>query len=70
LDQLKSWLAAQNRLAADEDRRAFLFYAFEQIKRFQEDPKKVNLTPPQQPPDGQPIGMDLRRSALFVFFCD
>jgi hypothetical protein len=28
----------------------------EQIKRFQEDPKKMNLTMPQQPPDGQPIG--------------
>jgi hypothetical protein len=58
LDQLKSWLAAQNRLAADENQRAFLFYAHEQIKRFQEDPKKMNLTPAQQPPDGQPIGMD------------
>jgi hypothetical protein len=39
----------------DENHRAFLYYSIEQIKRFQEDPKKVNLTPAQQPPDGQPI---------------
>jgi len=58
LDQLKMWLTAQNRLAADENRRAFLFYAIEQIKRFQDDPKKANITPAQQPPDGQPIGME------------
>ena len=58
LDQLKNWLARQRLAAIDENRRAFLYYSFEQIKRFQDDPKKVNLTPPQAPPDGQPIGMD------------
>jgi Met-zincin/Domain of unknown function (DUF5117) len=57
LEQLKTWLAAQSRMAADENRRAFLFYSLEQIKRFQEDPKKMNITPAQTPPDGQPIGM-------------
>jgi hypothetical protein len=58
LDQLKTWLTAQSRFPVDENRRAFLFYSIEQIKRFQEDPKKANITPAQQPPDGQPIGMD------------
>jgi hypothetical protein len=58
LEQLKNWLTSQSRLAADENRRAFLFYSLDQIKRFQDDPKKMNLTPAQQPPDGQPIGMD------------
>jgi len=58
LDQLKMWLTAQSRFPADENRRAFLFYAIEQIKRFQEDPKKMNLTKPNEPPDGQPIGTD------------
>jgi hypothetical protein len=58
LEQLRNWLTLQTRLAADENRRAFLFYSIDQIKRFQEDPKKMNLTPPQAPPDGQPIGMD------------
>jgi len=58
LDQLKIWLNTQRRLTTDDNRRAFLFYSFDQIKRFQEDPKKMNLTAPQPPPDGQPIGMD------------
>jgi len=58
LEQLKTWLNTQRRLTADENRRAFLYYSSEQIKRFQEDPKKANITPTQQPPDGQPIGMD------------
>ncbi len=57
LDQLKTWATQQTRLTADENRRAFLYYAIEQIKRFQDDPKKMNLTRPQAPPDGQPIGM-------------
>jgi hypothetical protein len=58
LEQLRTWLASPRRLAANENRRAFLLYSLEQIKRFQEDPRKLNLTPPQSPPDGQPIGMD------------
>ncbi len=63
LEQLKTWLTSQSRLAVDDERRAFLFYSLEQIKRFQDDPKKMNLTPPQTPPDGQPIGMDWWSSA-------
>ena len=58
IDQLKTWLNTQRRLTADENQRAFLYYSAEQIRRFQEDPKKMNLTAPQQPPDGQPIGAD------------
>jgi hypothetical protein len=58
LEQLKTWLVSQSRLTHDENHRAFLYHSLEQIKRFQEDPKKINLTPPQAPPDGQPIGMD------------
>ncbi len=58
LEQLKAWLTSQSRVMPDENHRAFLYYAVEQIKRFQDDPKKMNLTPPQAPPDGQPIGMD------------
>jgi hypothetical protein len=56
LEQLKTWLNTQRRATMDENQRAFLFYSFDQIKRFQEDPKKMNLTNPQPPPDGQPIG--------------
>jgi len=58
LEQLRGWVSTQRNLTADENQRAFLFYAMEQIKRFQDDPKKMNLTRPQDPPDGQPIGMD------------
>jgi hypothetical protein len=58
LEQLKTWLNTQRRVTRDENRRAFLYYSFDQIKRFQEDPKKMNLTTPQPPPDGQPIGAD------------
>jgi hypothetical protein len=58
LDQLKTWLATQRRLTSDENQLAFVAYSFDQIKRFQEDPKKMNLTKPQAPPDGQPIGAD------------
>jgi hypothetical protein len=56
LEQLKNWLGTQRTLTKDESHRAFLFYATQQIKRFQDDPKKMNLTRPQDPPDGQPIG--------------
>ena len=69
LDQLKSWLAAQSRRPVEENQRAFWFYSFEQIKRFQDDPKKMNLTPAQAPPDGQPIGMEPQMETDFVFFC-
>jgi len=58
IEQLRMWLGTQRTLTPDENQRAFLFYAMQQIKRFQDDPKKMNLTRPQEPPDGQPIGMD------------
>ncbi len=59
LEQLRSWLMLQRRATADENKRAFVYYSLEQIKRFQDDPKKLNLTQPQAPPDGQPIGTSL-----------
>src|SRR2546425_837092 len=58
LEELKKWLAAQQRVLENEKQKPFLFYAENQIKRFQEDPKKMNLTKPNDPPDGQPIGVD------------
>ena len=58
LEELKKWLAAQQRVLENEKQKPFLFYAENQIKRFQDDPKKMNLTKPNDPPDGQPIGMD------------
>lgn len=58
LEELKHWLSFQPDLTRDENQRAYLLYAMNQIKRFQEDPKKMNLTKSSDPPDGQPIGMD------------
>jgi len=58
LEELKSSLVVQRAVATEENQKAFLFYVANQIKRFQEDPKKMNLTRPNDPPDGQPIGMD------------
>ena len=58
IDQLKGWLASRRVSTADENQRAFVYYASEQIKRFEDDPKKMNLTRSQDAPDGQPIGMD------------
>ena len=74
LDELKAWVAAQNRLTRDENQRAFWYYSVEQIKRFQDDPKKMTLTPAQAPPDGQPIGMEPQifmdsHGSEFTFFC-
>ena len=58
LAELKGWLIQQQDLTRDDNQKAFLSYAANQIKRFQEDPKKMNLSKPNDPPDGQPIGMD------------
>jgi hypothetical protein len=58
LDELKTWTAEQSGATRDRNQRAFLLYVSSQIKRFQDDPKKMNLTKPNEPPDGQPIGTD------------
>jgi hypothetical protein len=58
LEILRTWLRQQIDLTRDENQKAFLAYAANQIKRFQDDPKKMNLTKPNDPPDGQPIGTD------------
>ena len=58
LDESKNWLIAQAGLVGNTNQKAYLIYAANQIKRFQDDPKKMNLTKPNDPPDGQPIGMD------------
>src|SRR5262249_13498 len=58
LEELRRWLLTQPGMVRDESQRAYVQYAANQIKRFQEDPKKMNLTKPNDPPDGQPIGTD------------
>lgn len=58
LEGLRDWAATHANQTRDQNQRAFLLYTANQIKRFQDDPKKVNLTRPSDPPDGQPIGTD------------
>jgi hypothetical protein len=58
LEELRRWLSLQTESARDQNQRAYFIYAANQIKRFQDDPKKMNLTKPNEPPDGQPIGTD------------
>jgi hypothetical protein len=59
LDELKKWLSAQLPSVSGEDWRAHYFFALSQIKQLQEDPKQLNLTRPNDPPEGQPIGSDI-----------
>ncbi len=59
LEELKSWLAFPPQQSTnDTAQRAHFFYAAAQIAQFQKDPKKMDLTPPSEPPDGPPIGAD------------
>jgi len=56
LNELRTWLTAQLPSVSDESWRAHYFFALSQIKQLQEDPKQLNLTRPNEPPEGQPIG--------------
>jgi hypothetical protein len=57
-DRLKAWLNAAKASATDPAQKAHFAYAASQVEQFQKDPKKLNLTPPLEPPDGPPIGDD------------
>jgi hypothetical protein len=58
LDELKSWLGSAQSHAGNSSQAAHLFFAAQQIERFQKDPKWLEMTPPSEPPDGPPIGTD------------
>jgi Met-zincin/Domain of unknown function (DUF5117) len=58
LDELKGWLAAQMKTTTDESRRAQVFFALQQIERFEKNPGELHLTVPAPPPAGDPIGDD------------
>jgi hypothetical protein len=55
LHQLKDWLGAPDavRVTGSE---AHVFFAAKQIEQFEKDPKRLDLTPPAEAPDGPPIG--------------
>ena len=58
LDELKSWLVSPQGVSTDPAQRAHTFYAAQQIEQFQRDPKRLEMTPPSEPPDGPPIGAE------------
>lgn len=58
VDELKNWLTQQLKTTRDANLRAHYSFALSQIKQFQEDPKRINLPRPADPPPGQPIGLD------------
>ena len=58
LDGLYVWLNARKGTAEPIRDQAHIRFALRQIEQFEKDPKKMDLTPPAEPPDGQPIGTD------------
>jgi hypothetical protein len=55
LHSLKDWLGSATGTPSDSE-RAHAFFASRQIEQFEKDPKRLDLTPPAEPPDGPPIG--------------
>jgi hypothetical protein len=53
--ELKEWLGGPQAGPAIGD-KAHVFFASKQIEQFEKDPKRLDLTPPAEPPDGPPIG--------------
>jgi hypothetical protein len=53
--ELKEWLGGPQAGPAIAD-KAHMFFASKQIEQFEKDPKRLDLTPPAEPPDGPPIG--------------
>jgi hypothetical protein len=54
LHGLKDWLDSPASAAVGDP--AHVFFASKQIEQFEKDPKRPDLTPPADPPDGPPIG--------------
>ena len=55
---LRDWLNGPGRVGQVIPDQAHVSYALRQIEQFEKDPKKIDLTPPAEPPDGPPIGTD------------
>jgi hypothetical protein len=56
LHGLKDWLIAPASSRPSISNQAHIFFASKQIELFEKDPKRIDLTPPVEPPDGPPIG--------------
>jgi hypothetical protein len=53
---LKGWLDSPAGAMQVISNPAHIFFASKQIEQFEKDPKRLDLTPPAEPPDGPPIG--------------
>jgi hypothetical protein len=58
LSELHGWLQAPSAAGLPGFDRAHLAFASWQIEQFEKDPKRIELTPPAEAPDGPPIGDD------------
>ncbi len=56
VSELKTWLEREIKRSIDEESRAHYTFALSEIRVFAENPEKLNLTKPLDPPDGPPIG--------------
>jgi hypothetical protein len=56
LADLKGWLNSPPGSRRDLSNPAHTAFAVRQIELFEKDPKRLDLTPPAEPPDGPPIG--------------
>ncbi len=63
LRELHDWLLAPPGGGIISD-KAHVFFATQRIELFEKDPKRIDLTPPVEPPDGPPIG------SMGVLDCD
>jgi hypothetical protein len=55
LHELHDWLTAQTGGGIISD-KAHILFSKQRIELFEKDPKRIDLTPPVEPPDGPPIG--------------
>jgi hypothetical protein len=56
LHDLKFWLDSRPTVPEAHIDLAHVYFASNQIELFLKDPKRIDLTPPVEPPDGPPIG--------------
>jgi hypothetical protein len=58
LHELGGWLNAPQAGRQNQSDAAHVAFALWQIEQFEKDPKRIELTPPAEAPDGPPIGDD------------
>jgi len=56
LHELKDWLNTPAAVGSIIPDKAHLYFASREIELFEKDPKRIDLPPPAEPPDGPPIG--------------